>query len=411
MYTYVSAHVVSARPNSQFETKDIATTRINEVFAANRLVLLTVTHPALPDPFVVSIEPLRITYSQSLDYIQVILDALGDEALPVVDFDPSSSIRYAKYSDARRVGYRVELANMGQNYPENYPAEALMDIVLTRPTYNTDMALLHTHGLMSVNGFYHMTATDNQKAYILDGGKSYRVANKNHFGIWSFFDIGEVHKIPLNPAAIIPADPTKNLKDKIRFSVDMDLTGKSVFLVLGGYLVFQQENIFTQVNDNSFLLDVKNLPHAARIMESDKFIDLSPLELTRPVDENTTYSIDEIFSDAVLRKYLTLSQSFLVVVDTPNLNVEKMELREAGTYSVFTTIQEPLYPLIIGNGRQVEYWRKQEEGVWALLIGDEFAKNYMALMQPLPSGLINDSLNSNEPVIPQHPLLLAVSNI
>lgn len=411
MYTYVSAHVVSARPNSQFETKDIATTRINEVFATNRLVLLTVTHPALPDPIVVSIESLRLTHSQSLDYIQVILDSLGDVALPVVDFDPSSSIRYAKYSDARRVGYRVELANMGQNYPDNYPAEALMDIVLTRPTYNTDMALLHTHALMSVNGFYHMTATDTQKAYILDGGKSYRVANKNHFGIWSFFDIGEVHKVPLSPAAIIPADPTKNLKDKIRFSVDMDLTGKSVFLVLGGYLVFQQENVFTQVNDNSFLLDMKNLPHAERIMESDKFIDLSPLDLTRPVDDNTTYSVEEIFSDEVLRKYLTLSQSFLVVVDTPNLNVEKMELRESGTYSVFTTIQEPLYPLIIGSGRQVEYWRKQEEGVWALLIGDEWVKNYMALMQPLPSGLINDSINSNEPVIPQHPLLLAVSNI
>lgn len=411
MYTYVSAHVVSARPNSQFETKDIATTRINEVFAANRLILLTVTHPAVQDPFVVSLEPLRLTYSQSLDYIQVVLNGLGDTALPVVDFDPSSSIRYAKYSDARRVGYRVELANMGQNYPDNYPEEALMDVVLSRPTYNTDMALLHTHALMSVNGFYHMTATDNTKAYILDGGKSYRVANKNHFGIWSFFDIGAVEKVPLDPLDIVPADPTKNLKDKIRFSVDVDLTGKSVFLVLGGYLVFQQDNIFTQVNDNSFLLDIKNLPHAARIMESDKFIDLSSLELTRPVDDNTTYSVTEIFSDEVLRKYLTLSQSFLVVVDTPSLNVEKMELRETGTYSVFTTVQEPLYPLIIGNGRQIEYWRKQEEGAWALLIGDEFAKNYMALMQPLPSGVINDSLNSNEPVIPQHPLLLAVSNI
>lgn len=411
MYTYVSAHVVSARPNSQFETKDIATTRINEVFANNRLVFLTVTHPLVAEAFVVSLEPLRSTHSQSLEYIQALLTSLGDEALPVVDFDPSSPIRYAKYSDARRAGYRVEYAHMGHHYPDNMPVESLPDLSLYRPSYSTDMETLDTHCMMSVNGFYHRTGYIDGKAFIIDGGKTTRHANKNAFGIWSFFDIGSIEKVSIEAADIIPADPTKNLKDKIRFSVDRDLTGKSVFLVLGGYLVFQQEDIFTSVNDNSFLLDVKNLPHAARIMESDHYIDLAPLGLTRPVDNQGTYSVEELFSDAVLRKYLTLSQSFLVIVNTPNLNIGKMELRETANYSLFTTLQEPVYPLIISSGRQVEYWRRHEEGHWALLIGDEAAKNYMAIQQPLPPGVINDSLNSNEPVIPQHPMLLTASNI
>jgi len=411
MYTYVSAHLVPASPNSQFETKDIATTRMNEIFAGYRLIYITVTHPAKPEPFVVSLEALRPMYSQSLEYIQALLDSLGDMTLQEVVYNPSLSIRYAKYSDARRSQYRPELSNRGQNYPDNYPPEALLDIALTRPTYSNDISQLHTHCLLSVNGFYHMTTTDNAKTYIVDGAKSMRRANKNFFGIFSFFDIGSLQKIPLRSEDIVPADPTKDLKDKIRLKVNANLINKSVFLVLGGYLVFQQENVLSQVSDDSFLLDIKNLPHAARIMESDQYIDLSSLGLTRPVDGQNTYSVDELFSDDVLRKYLMLSQSYLVVVDTPDLVVNKMELRETSNYSVFTTYQEPVYPLMIGNGRQVEYWRRREEGIWAMLIGDEFAKNYMANQQPLPGGLINDSLNSNEPIIPQHPTLLMVSNI
>ena len=73
MYTYVSAHVVSAKPNSQFETIDISTTQIVEVFRSNRLVYIKVTHPAVQDPFFVSLEELRVSYSQSLDYIQDLL--------------------------------------------------------------------------------------------------------------------------------------------------------------------------------------------------------------------------------------------------------------------------------------------------------------------------------------------------
>ena len=88
-------------------------------------------------------------------------------------------------------------------------------------------------------------------------------------------------------------------------------------------------------------------------------------------------NVDELTSDAVIRKYFGLSQSFFVSVEAPPLFVNKKFLRQMRAPGIFTAFQEPKYPLIMGSGRAVEYWKVNEGQYWSVSAADSFYRNYI----------------------------------
>lgn len=401
MYNFVNSVCLSRSIGSQWHEVDLSNILVFDIYTTYSKVYLILSNPSLPDNVYVDFDTQFQEFSSYQGTLNQWLMDLGNRTLPTVDVLPSTSVKVAKYSDAIRSGYKVQLTKIGVVTPDNYPASELQDLVITRPEHKTDMGLIHSHCLVSVNGFYHRTDTDAHKAFVYRGGDTGRRSHINHVGILSFLDIGALTKVPIDPTRIYtqsaPGVPS-TLKDRIYFDIDQDLTNKSVILVLGGYLVFPEQGTFWQSGDHTLALDINQIPYAQRIYESQRYLDLSGLGLTHFPLSKDAIDVDELYSDDVLKRYLTLSQSFLVIVDTSNLITNKIHLRHSHLPGMFTCYQDPVLPLIVSYGKVAEYWKVFEDGYWAVNVEDSFYRNYVLSQQPIYQlKTINGHLLPNQP--------------
>jgi hypothetical protein len=239
----------------------------------------------------------------------------------------------------------------------------------------------------------------------------------NGIGMLSFADISPIKKIRIKPENIITNSASGRLYDQLSFSVELpnDLTtldDKSYILVLGGYLIFIKDNVFFRQGDLSFSLNLQAIRYVDRILESDHFLDLSKLQLPRYAQYNDGFNTSELLSNDVIRRYFTLSQSFLVVVDTPILYTESITIKHCDMPGNFRTYTEPRYPLFVGYGRMAEYWHDSQIGYWDVHVTDAYLRNFILTQGPeLSSGYITDQLDPNKPTASLKGHFLTISGV
>ena len=382
MYNLLRAVALSTKIASQWVVGDFSNESVRTLFQLYRRIVLVVTLPNSSVERYIDMEQLRNTYATYPNRLSVLLQVLGQTELELLSELPGQKIGYAKYNDVYRCGYTVHLAKRGMVLPDEYPKADLPDLQLKRPGFDTDLSLVHSHCLMSVNGFFHQTDTDGTDAFIVDGGITSRYSNIGHVGMTSFLSIGALSKHPVKQANLLPKPDSLTLKSGVLITIPEEVDGKAFFLVLGGYLVFPQDGVFYQVGDHQFMLNLERLPYLERLLESMNYLDLSALRLTPSERNEHTLNVEEVWSDAVIRRYLTLSQSFFVSVNVPELFTAKIFLKQMASPGVFAAYQDPVCPLIAGFGRAAEYWKVHEDGQWAVTVVDSFARNYVFNRQP-----------------------------
>ena len=390
--------VLSRSIGSQWADVDLSGASLYAIYSTYSKAYLVLTNPAFTGEVFVNMDDLRTEFSGYTGTVNEWLVFLADRSLPTVPELPDANVKFAKYSNVARVGYKVDIAQIGFVYPVGYPDDQLMDLKISRPQYSTDMSLLHTHCLVSVNGFFHATDTDGTLAYVKDGAKTMRKVGDAHMGLLSFLDVGALTKVSINPDSIGPLEPDTPLKTRLVFQTSEDMTGKSFLLILGGYMVRPETDVFWQIGENTFCLDLTKLPYMERYLESKDQLDLSSLGLVPANNNPDVVSVEQLWSDDVIKKYLTLSQSFLVIVDVPYLVFNKIYTRSGKVPGAFTCYQDPSYPLIVGYGKCVEYWKTEEAGAWALSVADSYYRNFVISQQSTDySTMVNDHLTPNPP--------------
>lgn len=398
MYTYERALGLSRSIGSQWAEVNLEQSIVFDIFQNYTKVYLTLQNSVLTQSVFIDMEVLAPLYSNYNGTLAELLILIDSTTLPTVPVLPSSSVKYAKYSDAIRVGYKIKPCLAGSIFPDNYPRDSFKDLEITRTAYATDMTVVQDYCLVSVNGYYHWTDATTNAAYAYDGAITMRSSKLNHLGILSFLDIGKLTKIKLLAENIKPVTVGTTLSEKINFSVEENLDDKSYILVLGGYLVLPQEGVFWRSGAQGFTLDINRLSYKERLFESKSYIDHSPLGLSVSTSGDNVYDVNEIMTDAVIRKYMTLSQSFLVLVDIPTLVSNKIYVRHSSLPGMFTAYQDPVYPLIVNYGKVAEYWKTQEDNYWSLTVQDSYLRNYVIGQQPIRSGqAITDNLLAGKP--------------
>lgn len=383
MYSYVKAVCLARTAGSQWIEQNISNHVVFSIFDTFAKVYIELSLPALPQNIYVDLDTLRAEFSSYAGTLNELLVVLDNRTLETVPQFPNTEVKFVKYSDAIRARYKVNICKIGTNLPANYPQEDMPDLVLTRPIYQTDLSLIHSHCLVTVNGFVHMTDTDGEKAYVVDGGKTLQRSRMNKLGIMSFLDVGRLTKVKILPGNIIPQNNTSTLYDRTFFSVDVDLTKKSCILVLGGYIVMPEQGVFWQTGTNTFALDWTKIPHVERIYESEKTLDLTALNLNADPLNPNLFSLPEMTSDTTLIKYMTMSQSFLVVVDKEYLVTKKVPIKHSNLPGMFIAYQDPTYPLFVGHGKLAEYWKtyEGESQRWSVTVADSYYQNFIISQQ------------------------------
>jgi hypothetical protein len=383
MYQLSTSIGLSRSIGSQFRAEDLSQILVFDIFTTYTKVYLVLTHTAIVGDVYVDLDTQRAAYSSYAGTLQQWLVDLGTTTLPTVPSLPSTTIHAARYADAVRSGYHINLTQIGINTPDNYPVSDLHDLRITRPTYDTDLTLIHQYGLVSVNGHYHRTDTDGTSAYVYKGADTLRRSHMNHLGILSFLDIGAITHVPLDATRIYGQTPIAPLQERIYFDIDQDLTNRSVILILGGYLVFPSPGVLWQSSDHTMALDITQIPYPERIFESSHYIDLGDLGLSTLSSSPDAIDTAELYSDRVIRSYMTLSQSWLAIIDTPHLTTNPIHLRRCDLPGMFTSYQDPTLPLIVNYGRVAEYWKTLEDGYWSVTVADSFYRRYILSEQPI----------------------------
>ncbi len=419
-YTFKNSIVLSTSAGAQWTEIDISDKILSSIFLLYRRVIVTVHNTVTNEDQTFDLETYRASYSNyNASLSQWLTTAMNGIALTVLTPSeiPNYNLAQVLYANLFRLRYKVNKAIMGMNIPNNYSGY-LPDLKITKDLYSSNVAKLDTHALVTINGFVHNTAsssTDNSYAYIEEGAKSVDKCRANGIGVLSFADIAPIRRLRIKPENIVSNSVSGSLYDQLTFSVELptDMTtldNKSFILVLGGYMIFLKENIFFKQGDLSFSLNMKTIRYVDRILESDQFLDLSKLGLTRYPQFNNSYNTSELLSNDTIKKYFTLSQSFLVVVDTPVLYTESITIKDCDIPGSFRTYTQPRYPLFVGHGRVAEYWHTKQNGYWEVNVTDPYLRNFILTQGPeLTSGYITDQLDPTKPVASLRGHFLSIS--
>jgi hypothetical protein len=142
---------------------------------------------------------------------------------------------------------------------------------------------------------------------------------------------------------------------------------------MGGYLILPMDNVMFRNSVNSICINISAMPYVERIAESVNILDLASIGVDRD-----TISGDMIYSDDFIRKYLKISQSFLVVIDNSDLFYMRRYLANNNFPGLFVTDSEPDLPMFVGYGKTVEYWKTYEDGYYAMSARETETHNFVA---------------------------------
>lgn len=392
MYNLVTAIGVKKSAGARWSTVDISNVPVNQLFGLYRKMFITLSNSFLENNITIDFETLRLEYSSLPSSFSTLLTSLGNTALTTVSIPPVLKPKFAVYRDAFRTGYKVEPVKIGVGDSSLLPVADRTSLKLTKSNPLTDMEVFYNNCLVSVNGYYHKTDFDGTAAYVVDGAKSMLHSKQNQIGVLSFLPIGTIESVSITESMIFKQADDSNLKKRIYLKLPQPTIGKTVILVLGGYLVFPESGVFWQTGDDVFAIDIMKLPFVERYFESKEYLDLSALDLPVNTVNPSATKLSELYSDETLTKYLTLPQSFFCIVNTESLFTNRIPLRSSARPGMMIAYTEPNYPMFVGHGRTAEYWSVFEDGQWAVNVENSYQRNKLSATQPESFlNIINDS--------------------
>jgi hypothetical protein len=368
MYQLVSAIVKPISSGGRWRNMDIGNVQLNALFRDFKRVIATLSNPNLTANVSFDIAPYLAALGGSTLTFNEWLVQNGNLTLPTTNNLPVIEPRYAKFADAVHGGYKVTPVHPTAASDATIPVEAKTDLQLTRA--NTDYALLYKHCLANVNGFYHRTDYSPNGLYIVDGMRSCLHGKRNEVGLLSFMALGELEFIQLTEDMIYTLKEGESLKTNCYFDTGVDLSQKTVMLVLGGYLQQLDQNAFYRISQTAFGINFGQLPLIDRYYETYKVLNLEDLGMESSPNSNEQISVEDLYSDAVLKRLLTMSQSFIVVLDKQDIFFDYVNVKRSPYPGCYTSFVRPVYPLVVGHGRHEVYWPRTEYDRWSININN-----------------------------------------
>lgn len=373
IYIIDSAYGTGTTPGSVWQVQDISAITGVQAFSLFRQLYLTLSTQALAEPIHIDLTALQSVLGTNTDLLSDIFAAWSDVSLVTIASIPQFKAVHAVFSDAYRAGYSVQSSLPGSDYTSVSPELQRTEMQLSRK--GTDMTYFTNHCLTTVNGYFYLNETDGKTTFVPHAGKSLFQSRQNQVGFLSFETIGTIKQIPITPAMVRPSVVGGNLCDRAYIDLpDIDLTNKSVLLVLAGHLHFLGDGNFWPVANNTFCLDTRSIPIKERFFESKHRMDYTSMGLTQWADAESI-QLAEFFANPAMLGYITHEQSFFVVVDTPRLTKQRLHIKNFKRPGIFIAYREPKELLVTSTGRTAEYWKVFDDGEWLVSVEDSFRAN------------------------------------
>lgn len=380
MYALVSAIARLVTPGSPWVTVNLDSLTLSQIDSAYTDVYLCVSNPFWTKNRTMLLSEITQDYLERSHTISQFFTAQGSTTLPSTDGIADITKGRVKYADAYWAGYQLDIGRyLASNGPIPHPSEADI-LIMSKP--EVDGRVFHKNCLVSINGLIHRVDADEDFIYVLDAGKSNYHSKRNEVGIINFINVGELECVSITPDMLFKAHPSQPFANQVFIKSPVVAENKTAALVFGGYLFLLDSLTFFRTGIDTFCLDIQSIALLERFFESRHLIDLTSLGLDYNGANNAQISREQLFSDEVLTKWLTLSQSFLVFIDSPDITVSREQLAPTQIAKQYLSYKEPTLPLLGGFGLIQPYWPYEDDNVFSLTVGDNIRPNYLFRTTP-----------------------------
>ena len=373
MYTITLVRGIKKGVNQRWQEIDVGSDTVSNLYETYRKLYVTLLTGNPAQTVYLDMDEIRPTYSDYDDTLAQLMIDIMDASLPTTSEPPIINTRAARFMDAFRAGYSVK--TYSSLYGENAAPVDRNDALLTRARPKIDYELLYETTLVTVNGYYHRTDLMTGTGMVVYGaGESVRISNQAQIGLLTFEGMCNVRTVPFTQDMIFKQDPSVDLAKATYIQSRLDLVGKNVIFVIGGYLHLIG-GVVTLVGDDLFKIDFNNYPLFDRFYEMKNYLDTSGFNLSTSTVNEDQVAVEELLSDENIVALLLMSQSFMVVLDTPHLYEARNYVKSTGYPGSYIAYTAPNRPLVTGLGRHNEYWYRQEDDQYILTVYDNSVSN------------------------------------
>lgn len=265
---------------------------------------------------------------------------------------------FVTYSLANLANYKLDIAKIGTFiydelayvYKEDFP-----DVEVKRENAVTDLNLLHSHCLMSVNGYIHATEFIDNRLYIRDATRGMLKAKANKVGILNFTGLAPKgltkHSISASMLgyedALLPTD---------RVLINLPVPVVQPVLILAGYMIPYNTDYFYRISDSCFVLSLNKIQYVEKLYELNRYRDIfKALDIPVSPTNPSMVANNDIHARSAVTKLLTLSNSFMVDVGVDTLHTKPIYLEKSTMPGNFRTEMKPMMPMVVGYGKLGEY--------------------------------------------------------
>lgn len=337
MYKLVTAVLKEKNSSKPWSEVDISLTTVSQFFSKFISGYIVLTNDQLAGEHIVDYRTFITgpypTPIADINFNQW-LALIGNRVLPTIK-EPEFTTGEVYFSNALKAGWEITKAHPISPNTDSYPIADLTDGLLTKR--DVSMVNYPDSFLVSVNGLMHYSYRYENSIKVKDLTKSFYKSKKCEVGIFSFTEVGSVKQIPITPENLLSVNSTDAYKREFCVKTEMDLKDKTVWASIGGYLIrdiksvsvnnFEDGNVYINLTDSDL---VKRLAHQSTLMDVDD------LGIMIPDYSPTSFNLDDFNTRLVMQRYLTMSQSFIIVIDTPNIQEEKIDIHFTGVVGVYT---------------------------------------------------------------------------
>lgn len=381
MYTFERAIAIETGINKRWKEVNISTVPTSTLFTKYKQIYAVLTHNTILGELTLNLDDIATGIQTNTGTISEYLTGIGNNSLPTVPGSPVIMKHHATFSDALDAGFRVDTIDFNVSQDTELPEDHKPHLVVrpVKEPIGYDYIGLRNRVMANVNGFYHLTAANSLGYYIVNGNVSHLKSKMNYVGLLSFGTMGElfIEQIFEDMLTFV-MDADNKYVDKVHIKFKLaDLTDKTPMLILGGYLLQIDNKDLLLTNSNILSFKIQNYPFAERYYESEKYLDFDAFNIPHSTDNPDLVPFNKFRTEEYLRKYFTMSQSFLVMVNARNIINERDYPERQTVPHSYISYTMPRWPLVVGQGKHEVYWAQEEAGQWMLRCNDTYRYNYM----------------------------------
>ena len=369
MYSYVSAVAKRRKEGAYWENVSLGPVKFEDILKTYKDVVFTLYNTALGGTVYSTLQDmLKHGVRNDLTVIDW-LDLIGNRYFDVRNTPYTITSDKVTYRDGIAAGYTWEHVAAGVGEDIELPLSERPDIKLNRT--GLDALEFTRNALVTVNGLFHRVLYQSGNALVIEGGRTIMKADRNSIGIINASIIGPIQQISVTDAMVATTSYEGELFNGACISIGQSLEGKSVIMSVGGYL-HACDDVVKVINDAEGIVrvDFSKINLLERLFDQRHLMSLASIPLSVTSINAGAITVADLRKNDVLRAYLTLPQSFIIVCDTPDLYKRVRKLECASFYNVYYTDYEPTNPIQMRHGLFPEVWVRKEYERYVLTVHD-----------------------------------------